>query len=130
MNTHITNIKGDWQEVVDTCRATSSKELERIGLRLGEPELLAQMAEEAAELAQAALKLRRAITNINTTIKGEDECRQSLIEEYTDVIHCALVLGMDADLEQIQQKTERWKKRLQIGGENDNEHHTSEISHR
>ena len=25
MNTHITNIKGDWQEVVDTCRATSGK---------------------------------------------------------------------------------------------------------
>ena len=26
MNTHITNIKGNWQEVVDTCRATSGKE--------------------------------------------------------------------------------------------------------
>lgn len=25
MNTHITNIKGDWQEVVDTCRSTSGK---------------------------------------------------------------------------------------------------------
>lgn len=25
MNTHITNIKGNWQEVVDTCRATSGK---------------------------------------------------------------------------------------------------------
>ena len=25
MNTRITNIKGDWQEVVDTCRATSGK---------------------------------------------------------------------------------------------------------
>lgn len=25
MNTHITNIKGSWQEVVDTCRATSGK---------------------------------------------------------------------------------------------------------
>ena len=25
MNTHITNIKGDWQEVVDPCRATSGK---------------------------------------------------------------------------------------------------------
>lgn len=105
-------------------------DFEKIKIRLGEPEALAQLAEECAELIQAALKLRRALDGKNPTPKTVEKCRFDLIEEYTDVIHCALVLGMDADLEQIQQKTERWKKRLQIGGENDNEHHTCEVSHR
>ena len=59
-------------------------------------------------------KLRRALTNINATIKSEDECRRSLIEEYTDVIHCALVLDLEMDLDQIRQKTERWMRRLGI----------------
>jgi len=42
-------------------------ELEKIRKMLTEDELLCQLAEEAAELSQAALKLRRVLTGVNPT---------------------------------------------------------------
>ena len=50
----------------------------------------------------------------------EEERRRALIEEYTDVIHCALVLDLEMDLDQIRKKTERWMRRLGIGEEDGN----------
>ena len=41
---------------------------------LPETEILAQLAEEASELAQAALKLRRALDGTNPTPKDIEEC--------------------------------------------------------
>ena len=70
--------------------------------------------EECAELAQAALKLRRALDGKNPTPNTEEERRRALLEEYTDVIHCALVLDLEMDLDQIRKKTERWIRRLGI----------------
>lgn len=49
----------------------------------------------------------------------EEERRRALIEEYTDVIHCALVLDLEMDLDQIRKKTERWMRRLGIGEEDE-----------
>lgn len=89
-------------------------EIKKIKDRLGEPEALAQLAEECAELAQAALKLRRALDGKNPTPNTEEERRRALLEEYTDVIHCALVLDLEMDLDQIRKKTERWMRRLGI----------------
>lgn len=57
---------------------------------LGECELLCQLAEEAAELAQAALKLRRAIDGRNPTPKTIEQCRYELIEEIAD---CDLIMN-------------------------------------
>lgn len=82
-------------------------------------EVLAQMAEEAAELAQAALKLRRALDGTNPTPRSVDECRAALCEEYADVIVCASVLDQaDPDLfsgicNHTNQKLDRWLTRLQ-----------------
>ena len=45
-----------------------------------------QIAEEAAELAKAALKLRRAITQTNPTPVTVDEAVENIIEEYADTI--------------------------------------------
>ena len=87
-----------------------NESFEKIKGLLGEAEVLAQLAEECAELAQAALKLRRALDGKNPTPNTEEERRRALLEEYTDVIHCALVL----DLDQIRKKTERWMRRLGI----------------
>lgn len=89
-------------------------EIKKIKDRLGESEALAQLAEECAELAQAALKLRRALDGKNPTPNTEEERRSALIEEYTDVIHCALVLDLEMDLDQIWKKTERWMRRLGV----------------
>ena len=41
---------------------------------LPKTEILAQLAEEASELAQAALKLRRALDGTNPTPKSVAEC--------------------------------------------------------
>lgn len=52
---------------------------------LDQDELLAQLAEEAAELAQAALKLRRAYTGINPTPVTRRAAYNALLEELADV---------------------------------------------
>ena len=90
---------------------------EKIKQHLPQDELLAQLAEEAAELSQAALKLRRALTGINPTPVTVDEARKSLVEEAADVYN---VLGLLLDAEDnaeiyeiIRRKKERWLNRLE-----------------
>ena len=61
---------------------------------LGEEEVLAQLAEEASELAQAALKLRRALDGKNPTPKSVEECREALLEEVADVHTCLYASGL------------------------------------
>lgn len=85
---------------------------------LGEEELLCQLAEEASELAQAALKLRRAITRRNPTPKTEQECREALCEEVADVdmLFKELLLTDGANINKIlkieKAKKARWEDRL------------------
>lgn len=47
--------------------------LEYIAANLSDEDILCQIAEEAAELAQATLKLRRAITQTNPTPVSADQ---------------------------------------------------------
>lgn len=89
----------------------------KIKQHLPQDELLAQLAEECAELSQAALKLRRALTGINHTPVAADEARRNLVEEAADVYN---VLGLLLDAEDnaeiysiIRRKKERWLKRLE-----------------
>lgn len=81
-------------------------------------EILALMAEEAAELAQAALKLRRALDGTNLTPKSVNECENALIEEYADVIVCISALNCSPEWYEdaaamINAKHTRWLTRLQ-----------------
>ena len=57
-------------------------------------ELLAQLAEEAAELAQAALKLRRVYEGTNPTPVTQKDALAALREEYADVRLCLKVLDI------------------------------------
>lgn len=79
-------------------------------------EILAQLAEEAVELAKAGLKLRRAIDGTNPTPVTYEDARENLIEEYADVICCMNIILNLEDFEQIQniseRKMHRWKNRL------------------
>lgn len=52
---------------------------------LPKTEILAQLAEEASEPAQAALKLRRALDGTNPTPKSVAECEANLMEEFADI---------------------------------------------
>lgn len=90
---------------------------EKIKQHIPQDELLVQLAEECAELSQAALKLRRALTGINPTPVTAEEARKNLVEETADVYN---VLGLLLDAVDnaeiysiIRRKRERWLKRLE-----------------
>ena len=89
---------------------------EKIKQPLPQDELLAQLAEECAELSQAALKLRRALTGINPTPVTVEEARKNLVEETADVYNVMGLLLDAADNAEIysiiRRKKERWLKRL------------------
>lgn len=75
---------------------------------------LIQLAEECAELSQAALKLVRALDG--DTPVSEMECRKNVIEEMADVNLCMMVLTTEPDRMAIEAvmrgKATRWKNRL------------------
>lgn len=84
---------------------------------LPETELLAQLAEEAAELAQAALKLRRVLDGRNYTPVTENEAQDALFEETRDVVLCLSTLDLVhpesiQDDEGTMRKLTRWVTRL------------------
>lgn len=98
-------------------------DFEYIAANLSDEDILCQIAEEASELAQAALKLRRAITGTNPTPVSDEEAVDSIIEEYADTIGAfevwAAKCGGDGvqlvgtDLaEIIDAKYSRWAKRI------------------
>lgn len=84
---------------------------------IGTTAMLEQMAEEAAELTQAALKLSRIKRGENPTPVTELEAWKHLVEEYTDVYQCAMELVIPVDWAQISEKEKRFKERWkEIGG--------------
>ena len=86
---------------------------------LSQEELLCQLAEEASELAKAALKLRRVYDGTNPTPTGRGEAFSNLLEEIADVNVAITVLGLDSahNLMEISgimdKKIERWYRRLE-----------------
>ena len=79
--------------------------------------ILDQLAEEAAELAQAALKLKRTMSRDNPTTVTAAEASDRLLEEIADVIVCMNQLeGLDwRVIDTIcGQKVLRWEQRLGI----------------
>ena len=92
--------------------------LNEIRTKLGEEELLCQLAEECAELSKAALKLRRVLSGKNPTPVTENQARENLLEEIADVTLCldALDLLKEEYATPIGQicgtKLARWEKRL------------------
>lgn len=93
---------------------------------LPDVELLCQLAEEANELAQAALKLRRAIDGTNWTPKTLQECKDALAVEIADVENALAALDFGTTLLDYDKvwvtrggKMRRWAERLE-------EHHANE----
>jgi NTP pyrophosphatase (non-canonical NTP hydrolase) len=86
---------------------------------IGEPAVLEQLAEECAELAQAALKLARIERGENPTPVQWIAAQRLLLEEIADVEVCLSVLstGNVLNLEYVQNvedlKLKRWKNRLE-----------------
>lgn len=82
-------------------------------------ELLTQLAEEASELSQAALKYRRTLSNSNPTPVTRRQAEDKLLEEIADVKLCLHVAGLEKVRDKIavnriiSTKAERWLKRLE-----------------
>lgn len=87
-------------------------------------DLLNLLAEECAELAQAALKTRRAWEGTNPTPVTFDEALDNMVEEMQDVRFVSELviddMGHDTTesrMEEIRrEKTERWVQRLKEAG--------------
>jgi NTP pyrophosphatase (non-canonical NTP hydrolase) len=79
--------------------------------------LFCQLAEEAAELAQAALKERRTLTSENPTPKTYTRAHVDLLEEVADVYVSLGELLSPADWEVVAhiraEKENRWMQRLE-----------------
>lgn len=89
-----------------------------IKAKLPQEELLAQLAEEAAELGHAALKLRRALDGKNPTPVSIPDAEDNLLEEVADVLLCLRMLEVPVALEAhqvcIEDKLARWAHRLYL----------------
>lgn len=84
--------------------------------RVPQEELLAQLAEEAAELTHATLKLRRVLDGTNPTPVSSMDALQAIKEEIADVTLLVQLLGLDyngGEIEQIRdRKLQRWVGRI------------------
>ena len=80
---------------------------------VSERSLLEQLAEEAAELAQAALKYIRTFKDSdNPTPVGEVEALNRIHEEFTDVLLVCDLLGIEKQDDVYLRKLHRWHERL------------------
>lgn len=78
------------------------------------PDIFDQLAEEAAELAQAANKMARIMRGTNPANIDEREAIKNVVEEYTDVNVVAKdILELQVDGLQADYKLDRWAKRLE-----------------
>ena len=77
-------------------------------------ELLAGLAEEASELAQAALKLRRVYDGTNPTPVKEEDAQERLYEEMADVkLYCSMLkVNVKYISDMMLSKQKRWERRL------------------
>lgn len=78
------------------------------------PELMAGLAEECCELAQAALKLRRVWDKTNPTPTPEDLAIDRFYEEIADVqLYLNQIdVNVKSIRETMERKEERWKERI------------------
>lgn len=102
--------------------------LEYIAANLSDEDILCQIAEEAAELAKAALKLRHAISQTNPTPMTVGEAVDNLFEEYGDTVGAFRVWAkknnLDIDIyetsnENIYSKFDRWAERIKEAKKHD-----------
>ena len=98
-------------------------DLEYIAENLSEEDILCSLAEEASELSQAALKLRRVLDKTNPTPVDFNAAYDNLLEEIADVEGAVKVLTLDRKKEEIAKissdKITRWAQRIKEGKKHD-----------
>ena len=95
---------------------TYSEMLNYIKAKVNYKERLAQLAEEATELAHAALKYRRALDDENPTPVSSNEAFKNFVEEIDDVAllleTLALKWRVEFNSSSREKKLKRWVERL------------------
>lgn len=98
-------------------------DIEYIRQALSPADVWGQLAEEAAELAQAALKMQRLEQGTNPPRKAPKECLDNVYEELGDIQNCLTVLdfcfarGVDEEYRKARMaKLERWAAHLKEKG--------------
>jgi len=92
---------------------TAIEAIKRISTEVPVEELYNNLAEEAAELAQAALKMNRIQNSSNPTPVTIAQAWDKLTEEYTDVLNVAdRILKLKPNWMLGDFKLHRWCKRL------------------
>lgn len=74
--------------------------------------LLEMLAEEATELAKAALKLARILRAENPTPVSSEQATSDLLEEFTDVLLVSDILRLQNYPAMSEMKIDRWKRRI------------------
>ena len=85
--------------------------------QVGAPALFEGVAEEAAELAKAALKVARVMRKENPTPVTLDDAAREVVLEYTDLRIYIDILRIYADGEAYDEKKQRFIERLKEGFE-------------
>lgn len=94
-------------------RPTAESAIKTLKSEVPKGDLWINLAEEAAELSQAALKMTRIDSEKNPTPYSEEECMDHVIEEYTDVINTAeRLLDLKPDWLIGDAKLLRWLRRI------------------
>lgn len=96
---------------------TAKEREDPIRKHLTEVDVVLQLAEEAAELAFAAVKWARISIGRNPTPLKAEQAQSNLVEEIGDVLNCVDVLGIpfgkDSYVESSRRsKMSRWRSRL------------------
>ena len=97
------------EDIVRVLEKNADK-LDTIKKKIGKEEVLAGLAEEAAELSQAALKYRRALNGVNPTPVDILTADEHLQKEMADTLLNAVLAGVDtcAVAEILCKKINRW----------------------
>ena len=111
----------DEDNIVSTDTLALCPEILFIREQLSTPDQFAQVAEEAVELAHAAMKMQRILTGTNPTPVTEKEAMGKVMEEICDLYNALEVLKLDVSLKYEgirKKKMARWVERIKKGGKN------------
>lgn len=105
----------DEDNIVSTDTLALCPEILFIREQLSTADQFAQVAEEAVELAHAAMKMQRILTGTNPTPVTEKDARAKVMEEICDLYNALEVLKLDVSMKYDgirKKKMARWVERI------------------
>lgn len=109
----------DEDNIVSTDTLALSPDILFVREQLSPADQFGQVAEEAVELAHAAMKMQRILNGTNPTPVTEKEAMGKVMEEICDLYNALEVLKLDVSLKYEgirKKKMARWVERIKKGG--------------